>query len=277
MAKWPFNFIVEIILCVSIFLAIITGLWIVVGWICSRHSANVLARNFCLLFSGMVIGVYVGLSSLYFSGYIADTYPKSQKIISDQEKLIKKLSDDILAVNSKLAIVDRQFADAKKALEDPTSVSKPSYGIDTSLRLQFDHDGVAREVEAHNLRWTAIDFKESEEHPGSSVPPDPIPNPLDSIMPNTLGLNLGLTTSIPPACARMTCPSAGPTYSVTLARMIILSFLRPIAASDVYFDAFGADLPNYSVIKLDERAAIIRFERAPKSVALKIDVRQLNN
>jgi hypothetical protein len=46
------------------------------------------------------------------------------------------------------------LSDAKKAMADPHAVSKPSYNLETSLKLQFDNSGHAQAVEAHNILWS---------------------------------------------------------------------------------------------------------------------------
>jgi hypothetical protein len=60
----------------------------------------------------------------------------------------------------------------------------------------------------------------------------------------------------------------------TKAELLFISFLRPVSAKSIGLDPFGADVPHYSVLKLDTRSAIISFDEVPKNVAIDFVVEQ---
>jgi hypothetical protein len=272
MLKWPGDYMYEMALCAVSLLTIIVVGWWILGLFYSRLSSA--WQMLVLVFSGIVIGSYAAISTAYFIGYLGDNYPKSQQILQKQSKDIERLTKE----NSDLKDDDQKksaaLLDAQRALSDPLSVAKPLYTLNTSLKLQFNKSGAVIELEAHNITWTYSDIPQAEQiSEAKHVAPTPPP-----ITPSPLTGGLfapQITADL--SCAGYTCPDIGPTYDVTVARIIVLSFVSPIAATEITIDANGDELPTHSVMKLDERAAILKFDDIPKGVAINISVLQKSN
>ena len=143
-ARWPFNYTAELVLCASIFSAIgIVGWW-TEGYLWGRFNPSL--KIISVFMCGVIAGSYIAVFAVYFAGYLADTYPVSQKIIADQQRSIKALTNDLSTLQKSYDSAVASLRDAQKVLSDPLSVPKPAYNLPTSLRLQFNGRGDAKEV-----------------------------------------------------------------------------------------------------------------------------------
>jgi hypothetical protein len=275
-ARWPYNYMYELLLCVMIFFVIAVCICLVVGFLWQRLSVR--GRLISTLISGVLLGAYLTLSATYFSGYLANTYPISQGIISEQKRSIDALTAELSTLKKANTSTVAALEDATKVLSDPFSVGKPAYNLPTSLRLQFNGSGDVKEVDSLNVSWihTTIDEAHEIAAEASAPPPQPaVESPNTCLLPGAL--RDPLTGTCGPSslsCPPVQCPAPGPSYRTTKSELLFISFLRPISAKSITLDSYGADVPHYSVLKLDTRSAIMLFDAVPKNVAINLSVEQ---
>jgi hypothetical protein len=113
------------------------------------------------------------VSATYFAGYLANTYPVSQGIISEQKRSIDALTAELLALKKANNSTVAALEDAKRVLSDPLSVGKPAYNLPTSLRLQFNGNGDAKEVDAFNASWISTTVEKAHEIAAEASAPPP--------------------------------------------------------------------------------------------------------
>jgi len=279
MVIWPYNFSAELVLCASIFFGIVVVGWMIIDAISPTRPR---VRIIAYVITSLASGAYLMVSGIYFFGFLSNTYPLSQKLINDQVTTISTQSNEISALKGQLEKTTASLTDATKVLADPLSVARPAYQLDTSLKLHFNRQGDAKELESHNISWKEVDVTESTEvAPGH----DNEPTQVGGVVAPTCGLGniacLG-TTSIPDTiplanCPKYTCPASGPSYRVSEARIIIIAFLRPIAITDLKLDSFDDTLPRHRIMNMDSHSAVLWFDDTPAGVTLSISALQAAN
>ena len=267
MLRFPANYIYEIALFSGLLLTIIVVGWWLIGTFYGKLPP--LGKMVVSICSGIIIGVYVTTGVIYFTGYLGDNYPKSRYLITKQTGTIDDLTKDNVLLHDNLNKANVALSDAKKALSDPNSIQKPSYDLETSIKLQFSSTGLATEIESNNVKFVTADIERSQlASAAAHVEPTVVPG----TDPLSLGGGQGFLLSN--SCARYTCPDSSPVYTTAIGRLLVLSFLRPIASKNVKFDSYGDEIQAYSILRLDERVAVIMFNNVPRSRVIKIVVEQ---
>jgi hypothetical protein len=228
-------------------------------------------KRVTLLVAGSFLGAYLAISGAYFGGYIGYNYPASQERLSAQSKKITELTASLAATRGNLASIQSQLSDAKRAMEDPHSISAPAYNLDTSLKLQFDNAGDAQSIESHAVEWVATTVRQAKEISPAPAPPQPRASSCLNAFDLTCNRNfLGTpyqTTE---------CPQPGPTYETNDALLLVLTFPYPIRASDIKLEAHGVALPERNILKLTEQNAVIMFQSSLRNTVLDVVTTQPN-
>ena len=161
LVRWPYNLLAEVIIDVTALLTAVT----IAAWLISLFYERISSpfQHITLLAAGSLLGAYLTITAGYFSGYIGYNYPASQQRIFQQTQEINSLTESLAATRFDLASTATQLADAKKSMENPRSIEKPSYNLDTSVKLQFDNAGNVQEVESHNVKWEVTTVPEATE------------------------------------------------------------------------------------------------------------------
>jgi hypothetical protein len=293
---WPYSVVAEFLLDGAVLL----GLGVFVAWIIGLFFGilGTLRQHITMICAGAALGAYVGISGTYFLGYLGNTYPASQAKLSAQSKEIEsltasivalknaqsqttmKLSNSLAAANVELESTKSKLDDAKKALADPYSISTPAYNLNTSLKLQFDNLGRAREIESHNVKWSSMAVRQAVEI-APAPPPPPPPKPDCSNFaaytdPTCVSLGsrnvLGLTGPTSP----VVCPRPGPTYETSDLPLLVLTFPYPIRASGIELETYGDTPPAKNILSINEREAVIMFNNSLQKTVLGITVNQSN-
>jgi hypothetical protein len=277
LVRWPYNLLAEFIMDVAALLAAATVVAFVISLFYDR--IQITAQRITLLFAGSLLGMYLAISAAYFGGYIGYNYPASQQRIFTQGHEITSLTKALDETKVQLASTVTQLSDAKKAMEDPHSISSPSYTLDTSLKLQFDNTGRAKAIEAHNITWDMTTVLQANQiAPATSVPAQPQPQERAAVDcssftnigdPQCNRLSLNPLTSL--QCPKMECP-VGPRYETNNALLLVLTFPYPIRASEIKLDSYGVRLPDNKILKLTEKDAVIIFHDTPRNMVLDIEV-----
>ncbi|WP_148213076.1 hypothetical protein [Methylocella silvestris] len=272
---WPYAIIAQIVLGLAGLLGIVTVGWFIVELFI--HLLSPLFRTFTLLGCGIVLGVYITFMTAYFSGYLTDAYPVGQKKIAELTNENHALSEHLTSLQSKCDMAKRAAEDAKTALADPLSISKPAYSLETSVRLQFNGNGNAKEIAAHNLSWSTTTVKDVREVALSARRQLSQAAPSDStcIISNIItgkcestSAGLGYQFLQPSECP------AAPRYETLQSEIFFLSFLHPISARAIRINTFDDELPEYKLLALNSRIAIILFTVVPKKDIIEITVEQ---
>ncbi len=277
LVRWPGNLLAEAIMDAAALLAAAT----VVAWLIGLfyERIRVPLQRVTLLIAGALLGAYLTISGGYFGGYIGYNYPASQERIFAQTKEIELLTASLNTTKAELASTVNKLNDAKKSMDNPHSISSPSYDLDTSVKLQFDNAGRVQAIEHHNITWDTVSVLQANEITSpvtpSRQPQQPEQPQQQSTSPfGTTIAPLQLYTQQCQQCKEcVQCPSPT-TYKTNTALLLVLTFPYPVRATDIKMNSFGVTLPDNKVLALTENEAIIMFHQIPQNLVLEIGVIQ---